>query len=240
VYLRPSPISARIFSPPVPRPGLDLIPSRHAALTAKVAASAPNAEALPRAPTSSPPSAGPARNRVTGRVAEGVGLDQSALGRMSGKTAEYAGWKNASAAPNTAARTTRCQTSSTPPADRNAMTPTAAPRTRSEASITARRGSRSLTAPPISSRTSIGTDRARSTMDSATGFRDSSYVCQASAIVVMPSPSNDTVWPAQSSRKSRSASGLRIRSRLSADWGTPAIVREARRGLSGASRSPPD
>jgi hypothetical protein len=88
-------------------------------------------------------------------------------------------------------------------------------RTVSAAMRTLRRSKRSLTAPPTSNSSTWGIVCATPITASAVGAFESSYACQASAIVVMPSPRSDTVIPLHRKRKSRCRSGTRIRNRRS-------------------------
>jgi len=94
-----------------------------------------------------------------------------------------------------------------PVSDSTASTPIATARTASAASITARRLMRSLTTPPGSRQTMVGTVIAIPTTDSAAGAFQTAYTCQASATRKIPSPTSETVMPAHRSRKSRWRSG---------------------------------
>ena len=77
-----------------------------------------------------------------------------------------------------------------------------------------RRLSRSLTTPPGSRQTIVGTVIAIPTIESAAGAFQTAYTCQAIATRKMPSPSSDTVMPDHSSRKSRCRSGASRFSRV--------------------------
>jgi hypothetical protein len=183
--------------------------ARVATLTRKLAASTANAAAVPAAAISSPPSAGPANCAASTRleVLSALAGSSRSVASSSGRSAVEAGRKNALAALATAPSTTRCHSRSWSPAASSAMTATASACTRSAASITRRRGSRSLITPPSSISTIRGVARANITSASAVGLDDSCRVCHASATVRTPSPSSEIACPAQSSRKSRSASG---------------------------------
>ena len=76
-------------------------------------------------------------------------------------------------------------------------------------SMTFRRSSRSLSTPPGSRKAIVGTVIPMPTSASAAGAFQSSYACQAIATRKMPSPTSETVIPAQSRRKSRCRSGAR-------------------------------
>ena len=88
---------------------------------------------------------------------------------MSGTIASKAGAKKAWPAPYTATSATMCQTSSIPVSESIAMAPTASPRTTSAASITRLRSTRSLTTPPTSRKTMVGTVIAIPTIARAAG-----------------------------------------------------------------------
>ena len=88
-----------------------------------------------------------------------------------------------------------------------ASTAIASPRPASASSITRRRSNRSLTAPPTSRHAIVGSDIAMPTIDSAAGAFQSEYAVHAVATRKTPSPTSETLMPAQSRRKSRWRSG---------------------------------
>lgn len=188
------------------------IAMRHAALTAKLAASSPNAHDAPTAATSSPPRAGPINCSPRCRVdaVRPEPATKRSLGRISGTIAVMVGRKNASAVPNTTAITIRCQSSSSPEAARTAIAPTASPRAMSETMAVRRRGSRSLTAPAIRRNRTRGSALAARTEARAVGRPDRSRAWSASATVNTPLPTSETDCPAHSRAKSRSRRGRRI------------------------------
>ena len=108
-------------------------------------------------------------------LVERVGLREVAIrSRTSGTTASKAGLKNAVAgAVDRDERDDVPQRRAPPLNASSASSPTATPRIRSEATITRRRSKRSLTAPPTSRRTMVGTVIAMPTNDSAVGASDS-------------------------------------------------------------------
>src|SRR5689334_1413087 len=82
-----------------------------------------------------------------------------------------------------------------------------APRLRSAYSRMRRRSNRSLIAPPKRRHAIVGTVIAIPTIESAAGVFQSEYAVHAIATRKTPSPTSDTVMPAQSRRKSRDLSG---------------------------------
>ena len=179
--------------------------SRQAALTAKLPASSANAPAVPTPAAMTPPSAGPSRLYVTVRLVDMSALPctSSSAGSSSGTTAVDAGKNSASAAPNTTAMTTSCQSWSNPAAVRAAMSATATPRVASDTIIATRLDMRSTMTPPAMSSSTVGMSRAASTIESANGRASSCSVSSASATVKTPSPIIETLRPDQSSAKSR-------------------------------------
>ena len=170
----------------------------------------------PKAAMIQPPAAGPARRRAIGRTnwSSELAAGRSDAGRMSGTSASKAGVKNAVPAPYTIARAAISHTWMRPVSESTASTAIAAARTASAASMIARRLSRSLTTPPGSRQTIVGTVMAIPTIESAAGAFQTAYTCHAIATRKMPSPTSDTVIPDHRSRKSRWRSGAKRFSRL--------------------------
>src|SRR3954468_23471066 len=106
----------------------------------------------------------------------------------------------------------------------------ASARRTSAPTIRSRRSTRSLSTPPGSSRSTVGSVHAAPTIDSAVGVFESSKACHATVTTYTPSPSSETVRPDQSRAKSRLRSGrstpTRPRGRAAASSGS-------------ATRSPP-
>jgi hypothetical protein len=103
--------------------------------------------------------------------------------------------KNPVAAPVTAASAASIQTSAAPAISNAAIAPWLTKRTTSAATITVRRGSRSATTPPASSRPTSGSIRAASTRPSSDAEPPSPSTANASATLTIPSPSSETACP---------------------------------------------
>jgi hypothetical protein len=172
---------------------------------AKLAPSSPNDHATPAAATIMPPSAGPSSPCANTRLNVVIALacTSSPSGSNWGTIAVEAGEKKASATPNSTDKATRPASERPWSATKMAITVTATPRPRSEASIARRGGIRSTTTPPISNRSTVGISLAASTAANANGRLSTRRVSSASATVKIPSPATDTVCPDQSSAKSR-------------------------------------
>ena len=80
-------------------------------------------------------------------------------------------------------------------------------RTASQASITARRGSRSATTPPARVKTTRVSVNAASTPPRAVAERLTESTANASATGMSASPAPEATWPSQSNRNWRSRSG---------------------------------
>ena len=157
----------------------------------------------PAATTTSPPIPGPitAASRydtVTSPLAAG----SSGCGTTAGIRAASAGRKNASPAPTT--KTKPASTSVEGVHGINASASTAMARNRSDARITKVRGSRSAHTPPTNANETMASQRAPRTRPRSPRVPPASRTAIVTAIGKIWSPSVETAWPTQSSRKSRS------------------------------------
>src|SRR5690348_9859113 len=129
----------------------------------------------------------------------------------------YAGKKKAPASPKIAARTIRCQSASRFSQPSTATRATATPRTVSDQSSTLRREKRSATTPPSKRKRTRGSVCAISTTPIAVPDPVSTSTCHASAVSVTPSPSDEIVWPDQTSAKGFDPSARANRTRRTSD-----------------------
>src|SRR5829696_8124158 len=120
-----------------------------------------------------------------------------------------AGKKNAVAVPRTSCSAISCQTSAAPVSTSTAIAACAAPAIESDTTMTWWRGSRSAQMPPTRMKTTCGSVLAATTSPRSVAEPPMSSTAKARAIGANADPKRDTVRPRKSSRKSRSASGLR-------------------------------
>ena len=125
--------------------------SRNAALIAKLTASIENTQPVPKAAISVPETTGPKTLSVLREVERRALADcRPARGTVCCTRPSEAGWKNADAAPKSTIVTMKSGSVISPASSITAVNAWTTPRTRSLASMTARRGNRSATTPPTS------------------------------------------------------------------------------------------
>src|SRR5688500_3425282 len=115
--------------------------------------------------------------------------------------------KNAAAIPRTHATQTMCQTCAVPVSKRIASAPWAAAPTRSAATMTTWRGTRSAQTPPTTRKRICGRKLAASTSPRSDGDPVRSTTAKARATGAMVLPSIEIVRPVKSRKKRRSPSG---------------------------------
>jgi hypothetical protein len=183
------------------------IARRKPALTRKLAPSTANAQPAPAVATSSPATSGP---KMCAALCEMLTSAFACWSRArltsSGMRPTVAGTKNAEADPITTASPMRCHVSPFPVMSSVETTACAPARTRSQATITRCRGSRSDHTPPASVRSTRGTENAANTMPRSAAVPPTSSTAKASATPTSASPIADPVWPSQSIRNGRSES----------------------------------
>ena len=164
-----------------------------------------------RRPARAPrPAPGPANSATVATIAvAALASCSSDSGTVCGTSPVNAGRKNASAAPKTASITTMCQISTVPVRIRTASSACIAARTRSVATITRCRGSRSAHTPPSIRNATNGMAWAASTIPTSVGD-PISVTYSASATNTSRSPIVLALCPSQSKRNSRSRRTRRI------------------------------
>ena len=125
--------------------------SRNEALTAKLTASIANTQPVPKAAISVPETTGPKTLSVL-RDVESSAFADCRFSRLTvcWMSPSEAGWKKADAAPKSTIVTKKSGSVMSPVKSSTAVNACTTPRTRSQVSITARRGNRSATTPPTS------------------------------------------------------------------------------------------
>ena len=183
------------------RPGTRT-PSSSSPLAAKVVASTASAQPAPTTATSTPAATGPPISPADSSVARmPLACWSFCAGTIAGSSPVEAGLKKPVAIPVRPVSSAMLQTSAAPAITSAASRPCVTTRERSAPIITARRGMRSATTPPISRLTSSAPVRTASTSPIADADPPISSTAKASAIVTMRSPNHETAAAPSRRRK---------------------------------------